>query len=49
MAGKCKLCSDSQAETNRKPRVRHNIQEPTVEQKVPVGCLAYGDAAPMSN
>ena len=34
IAGKCKLCSDTQAETNRKPRVRHNIQEPTVEQKV---------------
>ena len=38
-AGKCKLCSDTQAETNRKPRVRHNIQEPTVEQKVRAGWL----------
>lgn len=32
--GKCKKCSDSQAEVNRKPRVRHNIAEPTVEEKV---------------
>jgi hypothetical protein len=39
IAGKCKLCSDTQAETNRKPRVRHNIQEPTVEQKVNAGWL----------
>lgn len=33
--GKCKKCSDSQAEANRKPRVRHNVASPTVEEKVP--------------
>ena len=32
--GKCKLCSDKQADANRRPRVRHNVTEPTVESKV---------------
>lgn len=32
--GKCKLCSDQQADSNRKPRLRHNVTEPTVEVKV---------------
>ncbi len=31
--GKCKLCSDKQADANRRPRVRHNVTEPTVESK----------------
>ena len=32
--GKCKLCSDKQADANRRPRVRHNVTEPTVDSKV---------------
>lgn len=36
--GKCKVCSDQQAEQNRKPRVRHNISEPTVDHKVCTKC-----------
>lgn len=36
--GKCKKCSDSQAEANRKPRVRHNVSEPTVTEKECTKC-----------
>lgn len=32
--GKCKACSDAQAEANRKPRLRYNVSEPTVDHKV---------------
>ncbi len=48
--GKCKLCSDKQADANRRPRVRHNVTEPTVDSKVRVGIRVWGmDWNPVTN